>query len=351
MAYSTITKGSAHFNTVAYTGNSSTLNVTGVGFQPDWVWIKDRTSSGDDYAMYDAVRGVTKRIRSNQNDAENTESQGLTAFGADGFTVGTSGAHNGNGDTFISWNWKAGGAGTTNNDGSIQSTVSVNNTAGFSIVKYTGYGGTSTVGHGMNVAPTLLINKNIESGSTSWFVGGWSDWTKRLKLEGTNDWATNTVWNDTAPTNQVFSLNGTNANSSGQDYICYCFAEKAGFSKFGTLESVGNDSGTFTYCGFAPQLVMVKPTVSDSWSHWYVFDNVRRPYNLNDQPLYWNLGTRENYYGGSPASNYAQIDITSTGFKIRRDGNWGAGGSGADLNYMAFGQTIVGSNNVPVVAR
>tara|TARA_Y100000114_G_scaffold140550_1_gene145503 strand:- start:783 stop:1835 length:1053 start_codon:yes stop_codon:yes gene_type:complete len=350
MAYSTITKGSAHFNTKIYTGTGSSNAITGVGFQPDFVWIKKRNGSPN-HALFDVLRGVTKYLESSSNAPDQTDSNSLSQFDSDGFTVISKNSVNSNGDTYVSWNWKGGGSGTTNNDGSIQSTVSVNNTAGFSIVKYTGYGGTSTVGHGMNVAPTLLINKNISTNSTSWFVGGWGDWTKRMKLEGTNDWATNTVWNDTAPTDQHFSLNGNNANQSGQDYICYCFAEKAGFSKFGTLESVGNDSGTFTYCGFAPQLVMVKPTVSDSWSNWYVFDNVRRTYNLNDKPLYWNLSTQEAYYGGSPASNYAQIDITSTGFKIRRDGNWGAGGSGADLNYMAFGQTIVGSNNIPVVAR
>jgi hypothetical protein len=350
MAYSTITKGSVHFNTKIYTGTGSSNAQTGVGFQPDLTWIKDR-SEGNWHNLYDVVRGVTKRIFSNTNGAEETQAQGLTAFGTDGFTVGSNVDVNKNGNNYVAWNWKAGGSGTTNNDGSIQSTVSVNNTAGFSIVKYTGYGGTSTVGHGMNVAPTLLINKNIESAPSSWFVGGWGDFTKRMKLEGTNDWAANVVWNNTAPTNQVFSLNGSNANSSGQDYICYCFAEKAGYSKFGTLESVGNDSGTFTYCGFAPQLVMVKPIISDNWSNWYVFDRKRDTHNLSENPLFWNLATRENYYGGSPASNYDQIDITSTGFKIRRDGNWGAGGSGADLNYMAFGQTIVGSNNIPVVAR
>ena len=350
MAYSTITKGSVHFNTVTYTGNGSTNNVTGVGFQPDLVWLKRRDGTGN-HNLYDSARGVTKYLESSSSAPDQTQSAGLTTFGTDGFTLGSNANMNGNSQSFVSWNWKAGGSGTTNNDGSIQSTVSVNNTAGFSIVKYTGYGGTSTVGHGMNVAPTLLINKNYEGNNTSWFVAGWGDFTKRMKLEGTNDWAANTVFNDTAPTNQVFSLNGSNANSSGQDYICYCFAEKAGYSKFGTLESVGNDSGTFTYCGFAPQLVMVKPTNSDSWSNWYVFDRKRDPHNLSENPLFWNLSTRENYYGGSPAVNYDQIDITSTGFKIRRDGNWGAGGSGTDLNYMAFGQTIVGSNNVPVVAR
>ena len=145
---------------------------------------------------------------------------------------------------------------------------------------------------------------------------------------------------------------GTDAagNGNGDTYIAYCFAEKTGYSKFGKLISNGLDDNTFTYTGFAPKLVILKPNVTDGWSHWYMFDTARDT-NLNDKPLYANLNTQEAYYGGSPATDYAQMDILSNGFKIRRDGNWGGGGSGKELLYMAFGQSLVGSNGVTAKAR
>lgn len=350
MPYTTINKHKDFFNTVKYDGNSSSKNVTGVGFQPDFTWIKDRNSSGDDFGMYDVVRGVTKRIRSNQNDAENTESQGLTAFGTDGFTVGTSGSVNGNGDPFCSWNWKAGNSqGSSNTDGSINTTyTSVNTTSGFSISKYTGTGSNATVGHGLGVAPNMIWIKCL-SEVQDWFVYHDSIGTNAMRLNGTGT-SESGVWNSTAPTNQVFSIGTAQAvNKSSGTYVAFCFAEKLGFSKFGKFKAANDDDNTFVFTGFAPQLVILKPLVSDSWSHWYMFDTVRDG-NMNILPLYANLSTREAYYGGSPQSNYAQIDILSSGFKIRRNSSWGAGGNQESI-YMAWGQTLVGSNNIPCTAR
>ena len=352
MPYTTINKHKDFFNTVKYDGNSSSKNVTGVGFQPDFTWIKDRNSSGDDFGMYDVVRGVTKRIRSNQNDAENTESQGLTAFGTDGFTVGTSGSVNGNGDPFCSWNWKAGGSASSNSNGSITSSVSANTTAGFSIVKYTGTGANATVGHGLGAAPKMIIFKNTNS-TRDWGVyhAAMNDPDAYLTLNQT--YAKEDSYNfsnNTAPTSSVFSVGTLNSNNgSSQEYIAYCFAEKLGFSKFGKFKAANDDDNTFVFTGFAPQLVILKPLVSDSWSHWYMFDTVRDG-NMNILPLYANLSTREAYYGGSPQSNYAQIDILSSGFKIRRNSSWGAGGNQESI-YMAWGQTLVGSNNIPTTSR
>ena len=160
------------------------------------------------------------------------------------------------------------------------------------------------------------------------------------------------AWNNTTPSSTVFTLGDyTSTNTNNGNYIAYCFAEKKGFSKFGKLTSNGSDNGSFCYTGFAPKWVMLKPNVTDGWSNWYIFDTTRDHPQLNDMPLYANLTTQEGYYGGSPASNYAQIDLLSNGFKIRRDGNWGGGSSGRELIYMAFGQSIVGSNNVPATAR
>jgi len=338
MAYTTINKSTDYFNTKLYTGTGSSNAITGVGFQPDWTWIKSRSATRNHHA-FDAVRGVTKVLKPNETDAESTVATTLTAFGTDGFTLGTDVSVNESSGTFVSWNWKANGAGSANTDGSINSTVSVNTTAGFSIVKYTGYGGVSTVGHGLGVAPNLIINKNFESGSTSWFVG-LIDWTKRLKLEGTNDWAANTVWNDTAPTNQVFSLNGSNANSSGQDYIAYCFAEKTGYSKFGKYTGNGNADGPFVYTGFKPAFLLVKR--ADTTDNWMMYDNKRLGYNPSNSLVEANTN----------AAEYAsdRFDILSNGFKPRYD--WTPiNASGGTYLYIAFGQSLVGSNNVPCTAR
>jgi len=352
MAYTTINKQSAHFNTKLYTGNASTNAITGVGFQPDLVWLKRRDGSGN-HNVYDSARGVTKYLESSSTAPEQTQTYGLTAFGTDGFTLGSNGNMNGSSQSFVSWNWKAGGTGSSNTDGSITSTVSANTTAGFSIVKWTGTGANATIGHGLGVAPSVVMTKNLDTNGTNWIYGGDNiGWTKYMVPNLTNNEATaSNAWNDTAPTSTVVSLGSSSVTNASANMIAYCFAEKTGFSKFGKFTSKGDDDGVFVNTGFAPQLVMLKPLVTDGWSNWYVFDNVRRDYNLNDKPLYWNLSTQEAYYGGSPASNYAQIDILSNGFKIRRDGNWGPGASNQASVYMAFGQTLVGTNNVPVTAR
>ena len=354
MAYTTINKQSAHFKTKLYTGTGSSNAQTGVGFQPDFTWIKSRDSSSYNNMLFDAVRGATKYVKSDATSAENTLAQSLKSFDTDGFTVGTEADVNNNNTSYVAWNWKAGNSsGSSNSDGSITSTVSVNTTAKFSVVKYTGTGSNATVGHGLGVVPKVIIFKVLGS-STDWVVYHNSIGnTGALRLNNTNTTQTNSVFfQDTTPTSSVFYMGtGTDLNTSSQEVIAYCFSDVTGFSKFGKFTSKGDDDGVFVNTGFAPELVMLKPLVTDSWSNWYVFDNVRRDYNLNDKPLYWNLATRESYYGGSPSSNYAQIDILSNGFKIRRDGNWGPGGSNQASVYMAFGQTLVGSNNVPVTAR
>ena len=180
MAYTTIDDPTIYFNTLLYTGNSTARSLTGVGFQPDWVWIKSRSNTYH-HELYDVVRGVQKGLNSNRTNAEETRS-GLTSFDSDGFSIGTAGRENNNGDTKVAWNWKAGGSASSNTDGSITSSVSANTTAGFSIVSYTGAGGSSNVGHGLGVAPNFIIAKNRDSGSLSWFVSNDAiGWTKRLK--------------------------------------------------------------------------------------------------------------------------------------------------------------------------
>jgi hypothetical protein len=330
----TVLQGDDYFNTVLYTGTGSSLGVTGVGFQPDFVWIKERSGAAD-HGLYDAVRGVTKQLESNTTDAETTEATGLTAFGTDGFTVGSLAQLNTNTDTYSAWNWKANGAGSSNTDGTITSTVSANTTAGISIVSYTGTGANATVGHGLGVAPKFLIVRNRDT------VYNWRVWhtalsgTQLLYLNTTNSTVTDaTMWNSTTPTSSVFSL-GTNGgvNENTKNIIAYCFAEVEGFSKFGSYTGNGSADGPFVYTGFRPAYVMIKRT--DSTSNWSVIDSKRYPVNTSgpDNPLRPN--TNEAETGGG--DRYVLGDLTSNGFKLRYfDSSTNV--NGATYIYAAFAE-------------
>ena len=345
MAFTTINKGTDYFNTKLYTGTGSAQSISSVGFQPDWVWCKDRTSTYD-HVLFDAVRGATKRIISNSTGAETTASTDLTSFDSDGFTVGSGSNINNSGNNFVSWNWKANGAGSSNTDGSITSTVSANDTAGFSIVKYTGTGSAGNVGHGLSTAPKVLINKSI-SGANDWFVGHSSiGFTKFLKLNATNAESTNSgIWNDTAPTTDHFTINSANGNTNGTgvEYITYCFAEKQGFSKFGSYVGNGNADGTFAYTGFKPAFLLIR---SVSTTNWNMFDNKRSPFNVADETLWANSSDSESTVG----SSYG-IDILSNGFKARTVSSQ-VNNSNTVHIFMAFAEApIVGTNNIAANAR
>jgi hypothetical protein len=352
-----INKPSDHLNTILYTGDgASSKSITGVGFEHKLIWIKERTSTSYNQ-LIDSVRGFERRLQTNTTDAEDVDTSpfnDLKSIDSDGWTMGNGGGVNENGQDYVAWNFKANGTGTSNSDGSITSTVSANTTSGFSIVSYTGTGANATVGHGLGVAPSLIINK-CRSAAQNWAtyhssLGG----TKALFLDGTSAAATSSSYfNNTDPTSSVFSVgNSGDTNKSAQTQISYCFAEKKGFSKFGKFNSNNSDDGTFTYCGFKPAWIMMKANVTDAWSHWFIFDNKRDTYNLADLPQYANLAIQDGYYGGTPATNYSQIDMLSNGFKMRRDGNWGLGGSGTEVIYMAFAeQPLVGTNDIPATAR
>jgi hypothetical protein len=344
MAYTTINKSSDHFNTKLYTGNGSAGNsITGVGFQPDWVWIKNRGNT-ESHALFDAVRGVTKRIASNSTGAEETNANTVTAFGTDGFTVGTNAGVNGNGISTVAWNWKANGAGSANTDGSITTTAtSVNTTSGFSISQYTGAGSTSTVGHGLGVAPKVVLIKGL-SNSGSWgmyhsSIGA----TKKIILNSTAAEASSGWMNNTAPTSSVFTvINDADVGSSGYTYVAYSFAEKQGFSKFSSYVGNGSSDGTFVYTGFKPAFALVKR--SDSSNNWNLYDNKREGFNGGDEPLFADLNNSE-------STDTGRIDFLSNGFKIRTT-NSQVGASGGTYIYMAFAEApLVGSNNVPCTAR
>jgi len=349
MAYTTINKSTEHFNTKLYTGNGTAIGsggngITGVGFQPDWVWIKDRSTTNH-HNLFDVVRGVTKGLQSSQTNAEYTNAETVTAFGTDGFTVGDAGGVNTNSNNYVAWNWKAGGSqGSSNTDGSINTTyTSVNTTAGFSISKYSGTGSNATIGHGLGVAPKMVIVKRL-TGGADWVVGhDGMGWTKYIYLSASSAQVTSAsaAWNDTAPTNSLFTVaTNTQVNASGSDYVAYCFAEKTGYSKFGSYTGNGNADGTFVYTGFKPAFVLIKAT--NAGENWFICDNKREGYNAENNRLIPNLNNAEQ--SDSP------IDILSNGFKARETSSK-VNGSSEPYIYMAFGQSLVGSNNVPCTAR
>ena len=351
MAYTTINKSTDYFNTVLYTGNGSARTIT-TGMQPDLNWIK-RRNQVDNHWWTDSVRGATKYIGSNRTNAEATETTAVTGITSTGFTLGADtnqGEVNANTYTYCSWNWKANGAGSANTDGSINSTVSVNTTAGFSIVKFTGSGANATVGHGLGVAPKMYILKRIDGGTNAWLVyhdglDTSSPQNYRCVLNQDTARQDMTTWNDTAPTNSVFSVGSdSEVNGSGQTYIVYCFAEKTGYSKFGSYTGNGNADGTFVYTGFKPAFVLLKQ--SHAVRDWFIFDNKRSGAN--------GANPGGNHYL-QPNTNAAEtvnerLDLLSNGFKFKTT-NVAWNENGGSYIYMAFGQSIVGSNNVPATAR
>ena len=337
---------SDHFNTKLYTGTGAENAVTGVGFQPDWTWIKNASSStAYDHTLYDAVRGATKQLYSNQTNGQYTEAQGLKSFDSDGFTNGTDAKGNNNGSTFVSWNWKANGQGSSNTDGSINTTyTSANTTSGMSIIQYSGNGTAgATIGHGLGVAPKCVIIKRTDTTSNWIFGTGATGFTKFLYLNTTGAETTNSgTFNNTAPSSSVITLGSWNdVNNSSGTYIAYCFAEKQGFSKFGSYKGNGNDDGAFIYTGFKPAFILVKNTaISDNWS---IFDNKRLGYNAFNYVLYTDIT--------NVGSNGLPIDILSNGFKWRTSAAM-VNGSGNNCIFMAFAEApLVGSNNVPATAR
>ena len=345
-------KPTDYFNTVLYTGNGSARTITGVGFQPDWVWVKDRSSANYHY-LYDSVRGNNLNLFSNDASAEVNVTTGQNGGGigsqaSDGFNI-VSGLVNTNnvntsGNLYASWNWLGANGTSSNTDGSITSTVSANTTSGFSIVSYTGNGSVATVGHGLGVTPKIFIVKNRTS-SNSWPV--YSSMTgngNKLLLNSTGASSSSGNWNSTSPTSSVFTINGASGEvgASGNNYIAYCFAEKKGFSKFGSYTGNGNNDGAFIYTGFKPAFVINK-IYSGTTSSWNIFDNKRDGFNDQNKQLYADLSNAE--------ASGGKIDLLSNGFKVRSSSDE-VNGSGYGYIYMAFAENpLVGTNNIPATAR
>ena len=346
-----INKPSDYFNTKLYTGNGSTQSITGVGFQPDWVWFKNR-SIVNSHHLYDSVRGATEALRSDTADAETTYSIGLTSFDSDGFSIGARTNINGSGNDIVSWSWLGGGTAVSNTDGDITSQVSANQTSGFSIVTYTGNGTSGTqVGHGLGSAPAVVLQKGVSIGQAwNMYHQGLTSASYFLGLNYT-DAETNqsNVFSGNAPTSSTFYIgaSGYGANNSGETYVAYCFAEKKGFSKFGSYIGNGSTDGAFVYTGFKPAFVLIKNSTSGG-THWRLADTKRTPFNTTQNLLFPSNSAAEST---TPTGNGNDFQIFSNGFKITTD-NIYANQSSSTFIYMCFAeQPLVGTNNIPATAR
>ena len=330
------TQADDHFNTVLYTGGSSGQGITGVGFKPDWTWIKSR-SHASSHVLTDSSRGVTKSLFSDTTGAESTLSGGVTAFGTDGFTLGTEGTVNTNTRTYVAWNWKANGGTATatisesgNNPAAV---VQANPTAGFSIVAYTGTQAAGTIAHGLGAVPKMMIFKNRAVDGNGWIVyhagNTAAPETDFLFLNNTNATADNANrFNDTAPTNSVFTLGAdANINDNGVACIGFIFAEVEGYSKFGSYTGNGNVDGAFVYLGFRPAWILLK-CQNDACS-WNILDNTRDPINTVLEYILPN--------SADAAADLVQADFLSNGIKFRTT-NAERNGTRVIL-YMAFAES------------
>jgi len=321
---------SEHFNTVLYTGNNSTQVITGVGFQPDFVWFKTRASASS-HQLADSVRGVSKLLRSSSTAAESTGTD-ITSFDSDGYTLAAenqTGSINGSAESIVAWNWKAGGTGVSNTSGSITSTVSANADAGFSIVSYTGDGNNgATFGHGLSSTPEIVFIKNRIS-VQNWVAwgGGSSALFGRMLLNTTN--GNLTSYNATFSSSLVTMPDYDQSwNGNTNNMIAYCFHSVDGYSKVGSYTGNGSADGTFVYTSFKPKYVMIRAT--GLAENWLIFDTPRSIHNVTDDYLMANRSNAE-----SVNDTDVKIDVLSNGFKIRGT-NAGVCQSGANYIFLAF---------------
>ena len=330
----TIADGTKHFNTVLYTGNGGSQSVTGVGFQPDLLWIKNRDQA-DNHQLHDVVRGTSKRLETNTSGAEYNDADALDSFDSDGFSMDNNyDSHNKSSEKYVAWNWKGGGSGSSNTTGDINSTVSANTSAGFSIVSYQGNGTAGqTIGHGMGVAPEIIIFKNRSSNSRNWEINAVNPndqtfdyfYLNLTAAVGGGSLGINT------PTSSVFEVTaGNDANQNGHDIMAYCFSSVEGYSKFGTYVGNGNADGPFIYTGFKPAFVMLKTLTFDKG--WRMTDSARDPTNPIHKSLFPNLSEAE--YTATGSHQQGQ-DFLSNGFKIRNT-NSRDNQDGDRYMYLAF---------------
>ena len=351
MSYSTIDKPSDYFNTKIYDGTGSSTTVTGVGFQPDFFWIKQRNSTNG-HVLWDTTRGGNYYLASSSTAGQANDIGTFTAA-SDGYSLATDAAFNGSGSNYVGWNWKAGSAvsGNTTGSGTSKSyTGSVNTAAGFTITNYQGNGTAGhTIPHNLSATPDMIIVKNI-SAAWNWSIYHKDAFTSQaapgvVYLNTTAAKANDTnVWGNSSVTinSTVFSVGDyEGTNQDGSNLVAYCFAQKQGYSKFGSYTGNASTNGPFVNTGFKPAFVMVKQI--NGTGDWLICDDVRNPSNVVNKKLFANLNQGDD--------TYDSFDFVSNGFKIRSAGT-GHNASGADMIYMAFAENpLVGSNFVPTTAR
>ena len=326
MAYTTIDNPAEYFNVAIYTGNGGTQSITGIGHQPDFVWIKQRNAAVYHW-LANSSTGVTKYLNSNDSRAEQTETTQITSFDSDGFSLGNKTNTNDNSDTYVAWAWKESA------------------TAGFDIITYSGTGSAKTESHSLSATPHWIITK-CRSDAQSWATHhkSYSATEKVMYLDNDNAVAsTDPDWL-TAVSSSTISLggSGSDANTSGRTYVAYLWSEKQGFSKFGSYTGNGNADGPMNYLGFKPAFVITKLS-SSSGGSWNIFDNKREGYNVDNDPVFADVDSAET------TTDY--LDFLSNGVKIRRNSS-DINTSGATYLYMAFAESpFVNSNGVPNNAR
>ena len=358
MAFTDIDNPELNFQTKTFSGNAGTNAITLDGsenMQPDWVWLKKRNGTANHH-LVNSVAGAGRYLYANLTNAEGGDGADgggndlLASFNSDGFTLDAGADSNASGATGVAWCWKAGGSASSNSDGSISSSVSVNTTAGFSIVSYTGGGGVATIGHGLGVVPAMIIVKPRDT-ADNWRVYHKGvdtsepyDYHLRLNDNAARDDDAG-FWNDTAPTSSVFTI-GTNqgVSKSSDNFISYCFAEKQGYSKFKSYTGNGNSDGPFVFLGFKPAWIMIKRT--DDSANWCMYDNKRSSFNVSDDALVADDNVSE-YTNNSGMA----MDFTAQGFKVRGTNSF-FNTSGSTYIFMAFAeQPFVNSSGVPTNAR
>ena len=331
-----INKGNLFFDATTYTGTGAARSIQNAGtFSPDLVWCKSR-SNAFGHSLYDTLRGATKYISTDATTAEITDAVTVTSFNSDGFSVGSSTGINSNGATYVAWQWDAGDTTVTNTSGSISAQVRANPTAGFSVVTYTGTGANATVGHGLGVAPRMIIVKSRSLAGQNWHtyhaaIDATSPANFIVVLNGTVAKTTSAAsWNNTAPTSSVFSVGtDTSVNNSTSTYVAYCFSEVAGYSKFGNYTGNGSTDGPFVFTGFRPKFVLIKRT--DSTGNWFIWDTSRNTFNAVNNQIYPDGSSAEAVQDG--------LDFLSNGFKIRFSSTFAdRNASGGTYIYMAFAE-------------
>ena len=341
MAYTTIDDPSAYFQTVLYTGNATNSTaITNTGnsdLQPDWLWIKNRSSSGGvgPHFIVDSSRGANKDFHMNNDEAEHTTTNAVKSFNSDGFTIDDGGTVNNNTDNYVAWQWKAnGGTTASNTDGNLTTTVQVNQTAGFSIILWTSTGTSDTIGHGLGATPQIIIEKSRENSG---------DWMTFNSMGGNRLLFLNTNAGETTSFSGVSSVGAsvfTDGNGGTDTRVAWCFTPIQGYSKFGTYTGNGSTTdGVFVYTGFSPAWVLMKRTSGSE--AWMLVDSKRPGFNVIDDVLEPNDSAAE---GAS-----TDIDLLSNGFKLRKDNS---NVNGETYIYIAFAEhPFVSSKGVPTTAR